>query len=128
MNFLKEKPTIDFLNARCIGFYKEELNYDLYYHDKSSPLLEYLTNPKLNTNEQIKECFARGYNPLAHGLMCYRPETLKKLGGFSKSDVKLDGLSPDFETWRKAINAGYKFYRLPELLMQWRLDSSSIRK
>ena len=126
--FINEHPEIDFINARCIGFNSNKPpSYDLYYHDTSTPLLAYLTNPKLNTNEQIRECFNKGYNCLAHGLMIYKPETLQQLGGFSLSDVKTDGLSPDFQTWIKAINAGYQFYRLPELLMGWRLDSSSIR-
>ena len=125
--FLDVNPDMDFLNARAIGFNGEDPEFDLHYCDQSSPLLEYLTDPSLNTNKQIKECFNKGYNCLTHGLMIYKPEVLKSIGGFSRSDVNIDGVSPDWATWKKAINAGYTFYRLPELLMSWRLDSSAIR-
>ena len=69
----------------------------------------------------------KNQNCLGHTTMIYRPDAMKDIGGFSRSDVKLDGKSPDFETWKKALMAGYRFYRLPELCALWRLDSSSIR-
>ena len=128
--FLVANPDIDFLNARAIGFHGEvpEWPDDLLHRDKTErPLIQELTDPQLQTHDQIKRMISRGFNCLAHGLMVYRPESIMKLGGFSRSDVKLDGKSPDFETWKKALMAGYQFHRLPELLMMWRLDSSSIR-
>jgi len=129
-DFLVANPDIDFLNARAIGFHGEFKGWpdDLREHPPHpEELIRHLTDPNLQTHDQIKQVFAGGHNCLAHGLMVYRPEIISQLGGFSRSDVKLDGKSPDFETWKKAMIAGYKFHRLPELLMMWRLDSSSIR-
>ena len=128
--FLSAYPDVDFLNARAVGFHGEipEWPEDLMEHKAGeSPLVHQLTDPRLQEHDQIKRVLMGGHNCLAHGLMVYRPEVILKLGGFSRSDVKLDGKSPDFETWKKALMAGYKFHRLPELLMMWRLDSSSIR-
>ena len=85
-------------------------------------------NLDVTEHDQIKACMLdRGQNCLGHTTMIYRPEVMRALGGFSRSDVKLDGKSPDFETWKKALMAGYKFHRLPQLCALWRLDSSSIR-
>ena len=129
LEYLEANPDVDFLNARCMGFTGDEPEEwpDLFAQETTSPLVAMLTHPKLQSHEQIGACFSRGFNCLSHGVMVYRPEILEKIGGFSRSDVKKDGLSPDFETWKKAYMAGYKFHRLPELLMMWRLDSSSIR-
>ena len=128
--FLEEHQDVDFLNARAIGFHGEVPTWpDLLHHDDSQgQLVAMLTDPNLQEHDDIKRVLlGQGFNCLAHGLMVYRPEAILRLGGFSRSDVKLDGKSPDFETWKKALMAGYKFHRLPELLMMWRLDSSSIR-
>ena len=129
-DFLVANPDVDFLNARAIGFHGEFKGWpdDLHEHPPhDEELIRHLTDPALQSHDEIKRVFDSGYNCLAHGLMVYRPEIILQLGGFSRSDVKLDGKSPDFETWKKAMMAGYKFHRLPELLMMWRLDSSSIR-
>lgn len=128
--FLDAHPDIDFLNARAQGFYGEPPPWPdnlCQPIEEVDPILRWLKSPELCTHEQIRACLNRNLNPLSHGLMVYRPEVLRQLGGFSKSDVKLDGKSPDEMTWRKAIDAGKIFNRLPELLMYWRLDSSAIR-
>lgn len=121
--FLDANPDIDFLGTRMVGFYGDPAPemLELDYVQPDEP------NLNVQTNDEIRQCFGRGQNCLGHTTMMYRPEALKALGGFSRSDVKLDGKSPDFETWKKAIMAGYKFHRLPELCALWRLDSSSIR-
>lgn len=122
--FLDANPDIDFLGTRMVGFYGDpkpemleldyvepnELNLEVTDHDDIHRVL-------LNQNQ----------NCLGHTTMIYRPEAIQAIGGFSRSDVKLDGKSPDFETWKKALMAGYKFHRLPQLCALWRLDSSSIR-
>ena len=123
-DFLDANPTVDFLGTRMVGFYGEPSPemMELDYVQPGEP------NLSVQTNDEIKACLInRGQNCLGHTTMIYRPEVMLRLGGFSRSDVKLDGLSPDFETWKKAIMAGYKFHRLPELCALWRLDSSSIR-
>ena len=121
--FLEGRPDVDFLGTRMVGFYgdpKPEM-LELGYIEPNEP------NLKVMEHEDIKRCLFRGQNCLGHTTMVYRPQALLSLGGFSRSDVKLDGKSPDFETWKKAIMAGYKFHRLPQLCALWRLDSSSIR-
>jgi hypothetical protein len=129
-DFLAANPDIDFLNARAVGFYGDIPAWpdNLCEHQGSTnPLVRQLTSPDLQTHDEISNIIMSGNNCLSHGLMVYRPEIIQQMGGFSRSDVKIDGKSPDFETWKKALMAGYKFHRLPELLMMWRLDSSSIR-
>jgi hypothetical protein len=123
-DYLVAHPEIDFLGTRMVGFNGEPAPemLELDYVEPNEP------NMDVRTHEQIVNCmFGKDMNCLGHTTMVYRPEVLKQLGGFSRSDVKLDGKSPDFETWKKAIMAGYKFYRLPQLCALWRLDSSSIR-
>lgn len=124
VEFLDANPDVDFLGTRMVGFYgepKPEM-LELDYVQPNEP------NVGAQTHEQIKHCLlVKNQNCLGHTTMMYRPEVLLKLGGFSRSDVKLDGKSPDFETWKKALRAGYKFHRLPQLCALWRLDSSSIR-
>ena len=124
MKFLGNHPEISFISTRMVGFYGDPAPemLELDYVEPNEPNLD------VCTHEQIKHCLlTKGQNCLGHTTMIYRPEILKQLGGFSRSDVKLDGKSPDYETWKKAILAGYKFHRLPELCALWRLDSSSIR-
>lgn len=122
--FLDANPDIDFLGTRMVGFYGEphpemlELNY----YEPDEP------NAQATNHEDIYRVLLKlGQNCLGHTTMIYRPEIMKALGGFSRSDVNLDGRSPDFETWKKALMAGHKFHRLPQLCALWRLDSSSIR-
>jgi len=122
--FLDENPDIDFLGTRMVGFYgepKPEM-LELDYVQPDEPNLDAIEHNK------IKYCILqKRQNCLGHTTMIYRPAALQTIGGFSRSDVKLDGKSPDFETWKKALMAGYKFHRLPQLCALWRLDSSSIR-
>jgi hypothetical protein len=122
--FLDENSDIDFLGTRMVGFYgkpKPEM-LELDYVQPDEPNLD------ATEHERIKHCLLqKGQNCLGHTTMVYRPTALQVIGGFSRSDVKLDGKSPDFETWKKALMAGYKFHRLPQLCALWRLDSSSIR-
>ncbi len=122
--FLDAHPEIDFLGTRMVGFHGEPkpemLNLD--YYQLKEP------NSEVTDHDEIVDVLLnKGQNCLGHTTMIYRPKAMKAIGGFSRSDVKLDGKSPDFETWKKAIMAGYKFHRLPQLCALWRLDSSSIR-
>lgn len=128
--FLNERSDIDFLNARAIGFTDPDFDIEdkINDYDQSNEILKYLDNPAIQEHDQIRDClFNRRMNCLSHGLMIYKTKVLRKIGGFSLSDVKTDGKSPDESTWIKAIQAGYRFHRLPERLMGWRLNSSSIR-
>lgn len=130
LEYLEANPGVDFLNARCMGFAGKESDewpHLLMQETSNEAIIEMLTHPNLTEHKALGQVMMMGYNPFSHGLMVYKPEIITWIGGFSRSDVKKDGLSPDFETWKKAYREGYKFHRLPELLMQWRLDSSSIR-
>ena len=117
-------PDTDFLGTRMVGFYGDPAPemLELSYVEPNEPNLDAIEH------DQIKNCILnKNQNCLGHTTMVYRPEVMLELGGFSRSDVKLDGKSPDFETWKKALMAGHKFHRLPQLCALWRLDSSSIR-
>lgn len=122
--FLDAHPETDFLGTRMVGFYGDPAPemLELSYVEPNEPNLD------VTDHDEIKRCILdRGQNCLGHTTMIYRPEVMLALGGFSRSDVKLDGKSPDFETWKKALMAGHTFHRLPQLCALWRLDSSSIR-
>lgn len=122
--YLDAHPEVDFLGTRMVGFTgdpKPEMMQTNYY-EPNEP------NADATEHQQIYNCLLRkGQNCLGHTTMIYRVQAMKDIGGFSQSDVKIDGRSPDFETWKKALMAGYRFHRLPELCALWRLDSSSIR-
>lgn len=117
-------PETDFLGTRMVGFYGEPKleMLELDYVEPNEPNLEVTDHDDI-----YKVLLHKNQNCLGHTTMIYRPEAMQAIGGFSRSDVKLDGKSPDFETWKKALMAGYKFHRLPQLCALWRLDSSSIR-
>jgi hypothetical protein len=122
--YLDAHPEVDFLGTRMVGFNGEP--------DPAMLQLDYIEPNELNLDASEHKDISRvllrqNQNCLGHTTMIYRPEDMQAIGGFSRSDVKLDGLSPDFETWKKALRAGYKFHRLPQLCALWRLDSSSIR-
>lgn len=122
--YLDAHPEVDFLGTRMVGFTGEptEQMMQTNYYEPNEP------NAEATEHDQIYNCLLRkGQNCLGHTTMIYKVKAMRDLGGFSMSDVKLDGKSPDFETWKKALMAGYKFHRLPELCALWRLDSSSIR-
>jgi len=122
--FLDANPNVDFLGTRMVGFTGEPVPemFELDYIEPNEPNLD------ATEHDQIRHCLLnKNQNCLGHTTLVYRPRDLQALGGFSRSDVKLDGKSPDFETWKKAIMAGFTFHRLPELCALWRLDSSSIR-
>jgi hypothetical protein len=122
--YIQQHPETDFVAARMVGFYGEPT--------KEMQQLNYYEPNELDTDvvehQSIYDCLLRRHrNCLGHTTMIYKAQTMRDIGGFSLSDVKIDGLSPDYETWKKALRAGYKFYRLPQLCALWRLDSSSIR-
>lgn len=124
MEHLEADGTVDFIGTRMVGFYgdPDPKMLKLDYYEPDEP------NAHVSDHRDIKYCLlTKGQNCLGHTTMIYRPKALQAIGGFSRSDVKLDGKSPDFETWKKAIQAGYQFYRLQHLCALWRLDSSSIR-
>lgn len=125
--FLREHPEVDFLGTRQRGFVGKQ---------PPTAMLNPLwiepneTTAALATHDELYKCLMRdGENCLGHSSMIYKIEAMKKIGGFSHLDVMTDPQhrSPDFETWKKAMMAGFKFHRLPELLVYWRLDSSAIR-
>lgn len=123
-SYLVANPDVDFLGTRMVGFTGEPSPemLELNYVQPDEPNLD------ATEHDQIyRVLLHKQQNCLGHTTMIYRPEALQALGGFSRSDVKTDGKSPDFETWKKALMAGYKFHRLPQLCALWRLDSSSIR-
>ena len=122
--YLDAHPEIDFLGTRMVGFTGEPTAamMQLDYYEPNEP------NAEATEHQQIYNCLLRKQqNCLGHTTMIYKVRAMKDIGGFSMSDVKLDGKSPDFETWKKALMAGCKFHRLPQLCALWRLDSSSIR-
>ena len=122
--FLDANPDVDFVGTRMVGFTGEPASemLELNYVQPDEPNLD------ATEHDQIyRVLLHKQQNCLGHTTLCYRPSALQELGGFSRSDVKTDGKSPDFETWKKALMAGYKFHRLPQLCALWRLDSSSIR-
>lgn len=126
--YLNRNPDVDFLGTRMVGFHGEpppEM-LELDYLEPNEPYAGVCDDKALRAI-MLLLLDGSGQNCMGHTTMIYRPEALQDIGGFSRSDVKKDKKSPDFETWRKAMMAGYKFHRLPQLCALWRMDSSSIR-
>jgi len=122
--YLDAHPEVDFLGTRMVGFRGDPISdmMQLDYYEPNEP------NAEVIEHADIYNCLLRKQqNCLGHTTMIYKTQAMKDIGGFSLSDVKIDGKSPDFETWKKAIMIGCKFHRLPQLCALWRLDSSSIR-
>jgi hypothetical protein len=121
---IEKHPELDFIGTRMVGFHGEPSKemQQLDYYEPNEP------NGEVIEHSQIYNCILhKNENCLGHTTMIYKVKSMKDIGGFSLSDVKIDGLSPDFETWKKALRAGYRFHRLPQLCALWRLDSSSMR-
>jgi glycosyltransferase involved in cell wall biosynthesis len=54
-------------------------------------------------------------SPLVHPSLAMRTEALRRLGGYRE----LDG-PEDYELWLRALEAGLRFAKLPEVLLEWR--------
>ena len=62
-------------------------------------------------------------SPLVHPSVVLRTEALRALGGWR------DGPFPeDYELWLRAIDAGRRFARLPEVLLRWRDTPSRLTR
>jgi len=123
-NFIKENPEISFCFARMTGCNQANPDpkmFELDYIEPNEPFLE------VSSNEEIKKVLESGANCLGHSSAIYRIQVMKSIGGFSTSDCKIDGIHPDYSTWKKAIRAGYSFYRMPQHMLIWNLTSSVMR-
>ena len=61
-------------------------------------------------------------NPLTHGSMLIKMKALKELGYYNH----VKG-AEDWDLWKRAAKAGYKFHQLPERLYVWCAGSSVAR-
>jgi glycosyltransferase involved in cell wall biosynthesis len=68
----------------------------------------------LVTHEQIRrEIFVE--SPLAHPSVMYRRRVIEALGGYEDH-----GWPEDYDLWMRAAMAGYRFAKVPEVLLDWR--------
>lgn len=73
------------------------------------------------THEDITNALPN-INPLTHGSMLIKMKALKELGYYNH----VRG-SEDWDLWKRAAKAGYKFHQLPERLYVWCEGSSVAR-
>jgi glycosyltransferase involved in cell wall biosynthesis len=74
-----------------------------------------------NSHEDITNALSN-INPLTHGSMLIKMKTLKELGYYNH----VVG-AEDWDLWKRASKAGYKFHQLPERLYVWCAGSSIAR-
>jgi cellulose synthase/poly-beta-1,6-N-acetylglucosamine synthase-like glycosyltransferase len=71
------------------------------------------TNGLLDHDAILRERFVE--SPLVHPSVALRTASLRRLGGWR------DGAGPeDYELWLRAVDAGLRFAKLPQVLLQWR--------
>jgi glycosyltransferase involved in cell wall biosynthesis len=91
------KTNIDFLSTECWDLYPNGDKKESYYKCGD-----------YESHNAIVDCLSRGENPLVHGSMLIMRNAIEKLGGYR--DIR--GVE-DMDLWIRAINAGYRFAKMP---------------
>ena len=79
------------------------------------------TNGLLDHDAIVRERFVE--SPLVHPSVVMRSEALRALGGWREGPFP-----EDYELWLRAIDAGLRFARLPEVLLRWRDTPSRLTR
>mgnify|MGYP001589020633 CR=1 FL=1 len=111
-NFLLENPGVDFCFTDCWDNYKGT------WYPNCFAVGQY------ETHEQIKSALPRE-NVVAHGSALIRKIAIDSLGGYH-TDKSLLG-HEDYDLWRRAIDAGFTFHKIPERLYIYGMNTGVIR-
>ena len=102
-NFL-QKNDVDFLGTQA-------WNINISNRTVKTPSM--FPSNSYNTHKEISETIWH-HNPLTHGSMLIKMESLKKLNYYNN----ITG-TEDWDLWQRAIKAGFKFHQLPDRLYVW---------
>lgn len=116
-------------------------NIDDYYHPKRfEKQLEYkdydiissdfvyiqngqITRQMIMSGKDIEKSFERGDNIIANPSVCLR----KRFWAENKYNAELVP-EEDFDLWKRAIKAGYKFKIIPEVLLYYRIHENQVSR
>ena len=119
VEFMKNNDDVDFLSTFHIDITVS--NRNLKYINPNCPGPRDNYRGKYITHEEIVEGLLT-CSPLTHGSMLIKMKALKELGYYNH----VKGVE-DWDLWRRAAAAGYKFHQLPERLYVWCEGSSVAR-
>ncbi|RLD62356.1 MAG: glycosyltransferase family 2 protein [Bacteroidetes bacterium] len=109
VEFLKNNPGIDLVGTASIDI------------DKNGMELNKRIVPE--THQQIVNLLPKA-NPISHPTVMFRKKSFSKVN-FYNVEYKT---TQDYELWFRAIGAGLKFYNLQEILLQYRMDDTYIKR
>ncbi len=106
VDLLASAPAVHIAGSRVRCFSRQRLGegYRLY---------EAWLNGLIDHESIAREMFVE--SPLAHPSVMYRKEAVVALGGYR--DV---GWPEDYDLWQRALQAGLRFAKVPEVLLYWR--------
>jgi glycosyltransferase involved in cell wall biosynthesis len=104
--YLEAHPDVDLVSSLVAGFPVDELRegFRLY--------IEWLNT--LTTHADIcRELFVE--SPLCHPSVAFRKQAVSELGGYQEH-----GWAEDYDLWLRMAQAGKRFEKIPEMLLEWR--------
>jgi glycosyltransferase involved in cell wall biosynthesis len=105
-SFLGAHPEVDLVSSLVAGFPAGELQkgFNLY--------IDWLNS--LTDHESIScEIFVE--SPLCHPSVTFRHASVQAVGGYQEN-----GWAEDYDLWLRGYLAGWRFEKLPEVLLEWR--------
>jgi glycosyltransferase involved in cell wall biosynthesis len=75
------------------------------------------------TNDEIIKLLPK-LNPISHPTVMFRSSSLKEIGGYDERFRT----SQDFHLWFKAAGHGLRFYNMPKVLFQYRMNDNYIAR
>lgn len=103
----KLEKQVEFLKTNDVDFLGTHA-WNIHVNDRYKKVPAFDIN-SYNTHEEITNRFPQE-NILTHGSVMVKMKTLNELGGYRNIEHE------DYDLWKRAANAGYKFYQLPERL------------
>ena len=110
VNFLEKNDDIF-----CVSGWADKMEED-------GKFIDFMTYPPQNHEQIEKEIFEKKNNPMIDPCSMFRKEIFNKLGGYEDKWP----LVMDFHLWIKAVQQGYKFANLQEVLVHYRQHPNSI--
>ncbi len=104
--FMQTHPEVDLVSSLVIGFPTGDLRqgFKLY--------IEWL-NSVADHESICREIFVE--SPLCHPTVTFRKKTVLDLGGYREN-----GWAEDYDLWLRGYQAGWRFAKIPEILVEWR--------
>ena len=112
--FLDSREDISVVSSLVEGFPKEDLRegYKIY--------IDWL-NSLVSHDEIVRELFVE--SPLAHPSVMFRKELVLNIGAYQEH-----GWPEDYDLWLRLAQSGFRFAKVPELLVSWRDHPSRLTR